>query len=241
MLYTSRRLVCWEQFQPREGYSHPNRLINYIHVTYSISMKKTLIALMALAGVAMADEHLAIIAEFTQAPVQAGNFWSDDYELTFTLAEDYTLQHGGSVVAFYRGEAIDNSHGYNAITLGGTNDALTLTVGRGRVFNTLNGATGIGANTTVTYQDKVTFDVTIEKGVTYTLSVTGANQSMTPTLSWTTAELGTQSVAADSYAGNMNGNATIVSAVNTVMIPEPATATLSLLALAGLAARRRRK
>ncbi len=39
----------------------------------------------------------------------------------------------------------------------------------------------------------------------------------------------------------MNGNADIVYAVNTEMIPEPATATLSLLALAGLAARRRRR
>ena len=203
-------------------------------------MKKTLIALMALAGVAMADEHLAIIAEFTQAPVQAGNFWSGDYELTFTLAEDYTLQHGGALVGFYRGSAVNDNYGYNAITLGGTNDALTLTVGRGRVQNTLNNATGIGANTTVAYQDNVTFTTAIEKGVTYTLSVTGGDQAMTPTLSWTTAD-GIQSEKLASYNGNMNGNAALTYAVNTVMIPEPATATLSLLALAGLAARRRRK
>ncbi|MBR5195851.1 MAG: PEP-CTERM sorting domain-containing protein [Akkermansia sp.] len=203
-------------------------------------MKKTLIALMALAGVAMADEHLAIIAEFTQAPVVAGNCWSGDYVLTFTLAEDYTLQHGGALVGFYRGAAVNDNYGYNAITLGGTNDALTLTVGRGRVLNTLNDATGIGANTTVAYQDNVTFTTAIEKGVTYTLSVTGGNQAMTPTLSWTTAE-GIQSETLAAYAGNMNGNAALTYAVNTVMIPEPATATLSLLALAGLAARRRRK
>ncbi len=203
-------------------------------------MKKTLIALMALAGVAMADEHLAIIAEFTQAPVLAGNCWSGDYVLTFTLAQDYTLQHGGALVGFYRGSEVNNDYGYNAITLGGTNDALTLTVGRGRVLNTLNNATGIGANTTVSYKDNVTFTTAIEKGVTYTLSVTGGDQSMTPTLSWTTAE-GIQSETLASYAGNMNGNAALTYAVNTVMIPEPATATLSLLALAGLAARRRRK
>ena len=205
-------------------------------------MKKTLIALMALAGVAMADEHLAIIAEFTQAPVVAGNCWSGDYVLTFTLAEDYTLQHGGSVVGFYRGSAVNDTHGYNAITLGGTNDALTLTVGRGRVQNTLNNATGIGANTTVSYQDKVTFETTIAKGVEYTLSVAGATGAMTPTLSWVDADGATQTLTAGSYNGNMNGhNANMVSAVNTELIPEPATATLSLLALAGLAARRRRK
>ena len=207
-------------------------------------MKKTLIALMALAGVAMGavvEDHLAIEAEFTTIPVATGDFWASDYVLTFTLAQDYTLQHGGSVVAFYRGNAINDSHGYNAITLGGTNDALTLTVGRGRVNNTLNNATGIGANTTMAFQDSVTFEATIVKGVEYTLSVTGGNQAMTPTLTWTDAELGVQTETLASYKGNMNGKAALTYVVNTEMIPEPATATLSLLALAGLAARRRRK
>ena len=207
-------------------------------------MKKTLIALMALAGVAMGavvEDHLAIEAEFTTIPVVAGNCWSGNYVLTFTLAQDYTLQHGGSMVAFYRGSGTNDTYGYNAITLGGTNEALTLTVGRGRVNNTLNNATGIGANTTMAFQDSVTFDTTIAKGVEYTLSVAGATGAMTPTLSWVDAEGIAQSLTANSYNGNMNGNATLVYAVNTELIPEPATATLSLLALAGLAARRRRK
>ena len=211
-------------------------------------MKKTLIALMAMAGVAMGavvEDHLAIEAEFTTVPVVAGNCWSADYVLTFTLAQDYTLQHGGSVVAFYRGSAVNDTYGYNAITLGGTNEALTLTVGRGRVNNTLNDATGIDANTTFTptgsAADSVTFATTITKGVAYTLSVTGGDQSMTPTLSWVDAEGIAQSLTASSYKGNMNGNAALTYAVNTEYIPEPATATLSLLALAGLAARRRRK
>ena len=199
---------------------------------------------MALAGVAMGavvEDHLAIEAEFTTIPVVAGNCWSGDYVLTFTLAQDYTLQHGGSMVAFYRGSATNDNYGYNAITLGGTNEALTLTVGRGRVYDTLNNATGIGANTTMAFQDSVTFDTTIAKGVEYTLSVAGATGAMTPTLSWVDAEGIAQSLTANSYNGNMNGNATLVYAVNTELIPEPATATLSLLALAGLAARRRRK
>ena len=211
-------------------------------------MKKTLIALMAMASVAMGavvEDHLAIEAEFTTVPVVAGNCWSGDYVLTFTLAQDYTLQHGGSVVAFYRGSATNDTYGYNAITLGGTNEALTLTIGRGRVNNTLNNATGIDANTTFTptgsAEDSVTFATTITKGVAYTLSVTGGDQSMTPTLSWVDAEGITQSLTANSYNGNMNGNAALTYVVNTEYIPEPATATLSLLALAGLAARRRRK
>ena len=205
-------------------------------------MKKTLIALMAMAGMAFgaAEDHLAIDAAFTTAPVKGGDFWAGDYVLTFTLAADYSLEHGGSVVAFYRGSAVNDPYGYNAITLGGTNEALTLTIGRGRANDTVDGATGIDAGTTFTFasaaDDKVTFATTIERGVEYTLSVTGGNQAMTPTLTWAG---GSETLA--SYKGNMNGNADLTYVVNTEYIPEPATATLSLLALAGLAARRRRK
>ena len=205
-------------------------------------MKKTLIALMAMAGMAFgaAENYLAIDAAFTSAPVKGGDFWGGDYVLTFTLAADYSLENGGSVVAFYRGSAVNDTYGYNAITLGGTNEALTLTVGRGRAHDTLDGATGIDAGTTFTFAsaetDKKTFTTTIERGVEYTLSVTGASGAMTPTLTWAG---GTETLA--SYNGNMNGNADLTYAVNTQYIPEPATATLSLLALAGLAARRRRK
>ncbi len=211
-------------------------------------MKKTLIALMAMAGMAFgaAEDHLAIEAEFTTVPVQAGNCWSADYVLTFTLAADYSLENGGSVVAFYRGTAVNDGYGYNAIVLGGTNEALTLTIGRGRAFDTVDNATGIDADTTFTFaaaaDDKVTFATTIERGVEYTLSVAGGDQAMTPTLTWGVD--GVETLA--SYKGNMNGNAALTYAVNTQyistqIVPEPATATLSLLALAGLAARRRRK
>ena len=203
-------------------------------------MKKTLIALMAMAGMAFGAAENYIDAAFTTAPAKAGDFWAGNYVLTFTLAADYSLEDGGSVVAFYRGSAINDTYGYNAIVLGGTNEALTLTIGRGRANDTVDDATGINAGTTFTFasaaDDKVTFATTIERGVEYTLSVTGGDQAMTPTLSW---DGGSETGA--SYKGNMNGNADLTYAVNTQYIPEPATATLSLLALAGLAARRRRK
>lgn len=206
-------------------------------------MKKTLIALMALAGVVMTAEggNLAMEAEFTTVPVNAGNCWSGDYVLTFKLADNYSMDLGGAVVGFYRGSAVNDSLGYNAIVLGGSDEALTLTIGRGRAYDTVDNATGIDADTYFTFGDKVTFATTIQKGVEYTLSVTGATGAMTPTLSWTDAELGAKTETLASYNGNMNGNAALTYAVNTQIIPEPATATLSLLALCGLAARRRRK
>ena len=211
-------------------------------------MKKTLIALMALAGVAFGETITlsSIEANFVAPPVKAGNFWAGDYTLTFTLTDDYTLAGSGSVVGFYRGSAINDTNGYNAIVLGGSDEALTLTVGRGRANNTVGDATGIKAGTTFTFTDSVTFTTQIEKGVEYTLAVTGASGAMTPTLTWAG---GSEELA--SYNGNMNGNADLTYVVNagtitkvipeTPSIPEPATATLSLLALCGLASRRRRK
>ncbi len=203
-------------------------------------MKKTLIALMALAGVAAAETITGLEAEYTVAPVLAGNCWSGDYTFTFTLLENYTMEEFGTVLGFYRGSAINDTYGYNAIVLGGSDTALTLTVGRGCASDTVDDATGIDADTTFTFQDKATFTTTIEKGVEYTLTVTGASGAMTPTLTWNG---GTETLA--SYNGNMNGNAAFTNVVNPgvieITVPEPTTATLSLLALAGLAARRRRK
>lgn len=211
-------------------------------------MKKTLIALIACAGMAVAAEETETItgltAKFETAPAVAGNCWSGDYTFTFTLTEAYTMDDFGTVLGFYRGSAVNDTYGYNAIVLGGTDEALTLTVGRGRAYDTVDNATGIDADTTFTFaggaNDKRTFTTTIQTGVTYTLTVTGGNQAMTPTLTW---DGGTETLA--SYEGNMNGNAALTSVANpgtmTVTVPEPATATLSLLALAGLAVRRRRK
>ena len=204
-------------------------------------MKKTLIALMALAGVAAAatEQVNTIDSAWGTAPSTGGNFWGADYSVVFTLNALYNLAESGTIIGYYCGTAVNDSHGYNAITLGGSDDALTLTVGRGRVMDTSNLNTA-----TMNYQDSVTFTTTIQKGVTYTLSVTGGDQAMTPTLTW---DGGSETLA--SYKGNMNGNtANMAYALNpgTITIevpnvPEPTTATLSLLALAGLAARRRRK
>ena len=196
-------------------------------------MKKTLIALMALASVACAvDAPFGVDAAFTTAPTAPGNFWASDYEFTFTLGDLYSMDCYGSVLGYYTGSDPNNAYGCNGIVLGGSDEALTLTIGRGKVTNTDAGA--ITIDTGFVFQDNVTFTTEIQKGVTYTLTVAGGNQSMTPTLTW---EGGSETLA--SYNGNMNGYKAITAVAHT-NIPEPATATLSLLALAGLCARRRR-
>ena len=218
-------------------------------------MKKTIIALMALAGIASGEAATTITAEFSDLPRWAKNFHSDDYSLTFTLSGDFTLENSGTVLAAYWGtEAMTSTWGANGIVLSnGTNGALTLTVGRGK----LTGLDGTGwedyavtTSTSFTFAgDKAAngnpssavFTDAIQLGVTYTLSVTGGEHAMTPTLSWSGGE-----IKGVTFTGNMAGNPpegkNIIASVNPgKVIPEPTTATLSLLALAGLAARRRRK
>ena len=211
-------------------------------------MKKTLIALMTLAGIACGAT--TIDAEFTTAPSTEGDFWSDDYVLTFTLAEEYEITTSGAIIGAYWGTQ-QNSYNQdpglsaNAIYLtAASNGALTLNVGDGKLSSVL-GSTGTLDNTISFTQGRgTTFSgVTITKGVTYTLTVTGATGSMVPTLTWNGG-----SATAAAYNGNMNGNVTTMYygvnpgiAITTPTVPEPTTATLSFLALAGLAARRRRK
>lgn len=214
-------------------------------------MKKTLIALMVLAGVACGAETITIQgidAQFTSAPVQLGNCYSGDYTFTFTLTEDYTMNDFGTVLAFYRGSAVNDAYGYNAIYLGSTDEALTLSVGRGRVMGPSNFATA-----TFDKQEHGTFDIALEKGVAYTLTATAREEVfykpdgqvdhkdgyVSAVLTWDGG-----SVSIGEYKSNMNGDAALTVAVNpgtkTIQVPEPATATLSLLALAGMCARRRR-
>ena len=210
-------------------------------------MKKTLIALMALAGVACGAT--TIDAQFITAPSTGGDFWSADYELTFTLATEYEIAPSGAVIAAYWGSqqnAANQDPGLsaNAIYLTESNGALTLNVGDGKLSSVL-GNTGTLDNT-ITFSNGrgTTFTgVTIEKGVTYTLTVDGATGAMTPTLTWKGG-----SATATAYNGNMNCYASPMNygvnpgiTIAAPSVPEPTTATLSLLALAGLAARRRRK
>ncbi|MBR6798278.1 MAG: PEP-CTERM sorting domain-containing protein [Opitutales bacterium] len=204
-------------------------------------MKKyiTIAALLA-AGTASANAW-NIIADFETAPVKAGNCWSGDYTFTFTL-NDMTFLNDEVVLAYYRGSAINDTYGYNAIVLTetATEGEYTLTVGRGRANDTVDDATGIGQGTSFTFangaDDKRAFTTSIVLGTTYTLSVTGASQAMTPTLTW---DDGSEALA--SYNGNMNGDAAFT--VATIPVPEPSAFGLlaGVGALALVASRRRRR
>ena len=219
-------------------------------------MKKTLIALMALAGIACGAS--TIDAQWVTAPATAGDFYAGAWTFTFTLDETYTIADSGYILGAWWSPSPNSSGvGSNAIYLTETEGVLTLNVGRGGLNNTdLDKTTKFTQFNDGNASDYVVRSEAIERGVTYTLPATltkaDSDKSGMLTISdniggtWT-AETGdtawyknnmsgANSGASQSMAYGVNSGVAVV----TPSIPEPATATLSLLALAGLCARRRR-
>ena len=205
-------------------------------------MKKTLIALMALASVACG----AITITEDTTMTAAGDLYAPAFNFTFELTEDWAVTGNYDILLAYY-QVTGNTNGgwtVNAFELSNTG-ALTLVRG-----NSLSSGTGeLNNASTLAMQNESTFKGT--DGSAYTLTTPGI---------YTVQYLGGKNgeAAADLYfdgnkvasfaAGNHNmtgytGSAStdlFVKANGSYVIPEPATATLSLLALAGLCARRRR-
>ncbi len=203
-------------------------------------MKKTLIALMTLAGVAMGGQYTMD---------KGGDLYAGEMTLTFTIPDTPILTGDYDILAAYY-QVNGSSYNVNAFVLNSDN---TLSLNRGGALS----STTLTNDVTTGTQNKSIFNTA--EGTALTLS---AGDYTIKYLGGTNG-----SAAADLYMGdtkvasftggnhNMNGinqgggTLTLVTndAYNVVatsypgMVPEPATATLSLLALAGLAARRRRK
>lgn len=114
-------------------------------------------------------------------------------------------------------------------------DALTLYINQGSTINADELTVGSGTNIAVVLNEGVEYTEGMEL---FTVSGTDANQ-----VAAMQSELGSK-LSVYEY-GNTGGPAAYtggaIGSITTTVVPEPATATLSLLALAALAARRRRK
>ena len=114
-------------------------------------------------------------------------------------------------------------------------DALTLYISQGSSINADELTVGSGANIAVVLNEGVEYTEGMEL---FTVTGTDADQ-----VAAVQSELGSN-LSVYEY-GNTEGSAaytgTAIGSIITTVVPEPATATLSLLALAALAARRRRK
>ncbi len=209
-------------------------------------MKKTLIALMALAGVACAASY---------DMDKGGDLFAGQFTLTFEIPADFTITGDYDILAAYY-QVNGSSYNVNAFQL---NSNYTLTLNRG---GALSGTTLTNDVTTGT-SDSSTFmagDTAYTLGAgTYTLNYKGGtNGSAAADLLLDGAVVASFTGGNHNMNGAQNGGSTLKLLTNdsynvvatsypgmpvppSPSVPEPTTATLSLLALAGLAARRRRK
>ena len=207
-------------------------------------MKKTLIALVALAGVAAAGtitEDCIINKD--------GDLFAGAFDFTFTLDEAFAVTGDSDLLLAYYQVNNGRDHSVNAFKLSSKG---VLTLDRGKSL-TLSSDALTSDSTLGTTHDYSTFKVvggteayTLTTPGTYTVQYLGGKNGEAA------ANLLLGDVVVASFTGgshNMNGsegdNASrqilYVKVNDAYVVPEPTTATLSLLALAGLAARRRRR
>ncbi len=167
----------------------------------------------------------------------SGLNWGENFEveIVFTLPENFAKNDNTPYIIAFSGSGgntLTSSVPYLAITLSGESQYLSL----------LGSVTPTNASTTtVTTGQENTAVIRLFEGV---VSLTLNDKLVqTGTFNASNATGSISNVLLGGGAGN--GNHRIAENIHSVsaykVIPEPATATLSLLALAGLAARRRRK
>ncbi len=250
-------------------------------------MKKTIIALMALAGVAAADTVItgADLTWDVSTPnkdctsVNSGNltysgggWWVNGP--TGTLAQSITLGLDQVLEFSYSCDfsatdsvltlALANNSG--AVVMGKTyNDNVCLgtttdtgdAVARGYAFGNTNNSGAVANITDYTAlkdgANNVTFDVNVgntvnTNDVTFTVAYNTTLSQFVGTLAYDgyTAKINLgETFSVNAITATFDGASAFVGHVNDIQlkvttVPEPTTATLSLLALAGLASRRRR-
>ncbi len=117
---------------------------------------------------------------------------------------------------------------YSLMTLSGESDALTLNISDGAIIN----ADELVINETATINMVLSEDNTDNTG---SITITGTDASKVSALK---QQLEESMKTVDSTGATVETGSV---SITTTVVPEPATATLSLLALCGLCARRRRK
>lgn len=246
-------------------------------------MKKTIITILALAGVAFAESPY-LVTDFTTAPSNwvtgQWNGWNTPHfnygengavvaqpwkqntlSTAITLPSDelvtitFTTYGNGNEqgMMFYMSDSTNN---YSIITGTSYNSNKAVDVGyleKTIVPRTASGDTSMG---NVSFQNDTTNQVTsfgstsgtsltTFQPLTYTITLDGTALSVSVTdkdnKTWSDDFSIESGITFDSIGFIMDGGTGNVGVKNISVVPEPTTATLSLLALAGLAARRRRK
>ncbi|MBQ3240140.1 MAG: PEP-CTERM sorting domain-containing protein [Akkermansia sp.] len=201
-------------------------------------MKKTIIALMALAGVASA---VTIQEDTTMAP--GGNYYAGAFDFTFVLDEvlPTSTQY---LLGYYANPAASGNYSANVFTLDyNAQNGLTLRLDRVASVTVTDGDISAVGNIHNSSTFAGTSGAYILGAGTYTVEyLGGGNGSAAADLYLDGTKVASFTGGSHNMNGGGDGTATLnVKVSDAYVVPEPTTATLSLLALAGLAARRRRK
>ena len=237
-------------------------------------MKKTIVALLSLTAIAIADEATDVLYTSTSNGTAANNYEAKGFAFnlsgtaltttstpsSYDFSDSVTLSSISLTVRDVKGNTSEDKDGKHIIVI--TDSALTIQGWSSNESDTATDAEGYSftwnfADVTLD-TDTTYYAIAYDAGVPLTSGTTlsfvnevmqfgnnGVSNYGTNGLSFdgaSTGKTGLMFLNAGTYAINTEQtqyapNVTIV----TKMIPEPTTATLSLLALAGLAARRRRK
>lgn len=233
-------------------------------------MKKTIIALLALSGVAMADSVISDLTIFNgtqsgaETQLKIGDDVSDVLTMTISGGSSWAVTSDSDNWTNSKALAAMNADLGTTLTMTDINAYAPVGSGQGRSWtdltlkiNTITAGTNVViytlgtaagstmANFKVTGLDNVTIEYATAGGDGFSITESYTEGALNYTLFKVTGTLTENSIGFSARNSNKNlwgmvAYAPVV-AGPTEVIPEPTTATLSLLALAGLAARRRRK
>ena len=241
-------------------------------------MKKTLIAMFALAGVAMGDSDLTFLGtiNLSEGSLPTGEAVSTVtingaevmslFNVTLTASTGNTLTSGTTGYGMTDAEKTtlcgnvgSSTTGFTSIVMTqnswvglnskGADKSLTLTISgleAGQKYNVslLSGITKeeSGAWNALTTSNTYDSSLALEIGAEKVPAAAMGAWALTGVVADTQGQITFTNLEPHSASGWHTPvfNGVSVAKVNTPVVPEPATATLSLLALAGLAARRRR-
>ena len=213
-------------------------------------MKKTLIALMALAGAAAADNITGGTADTNiDAIIEASSYeYGDIFTLTFTL-NDCGFNSAASFLTLASDWCIVNQEdryvGVNTSSGGPSGSYATRNSNEINSIDTeTDGYVGwiVDSGTHWTGLDGSIYTITSSsEGTAITLSVGSREISISSTKALNLNDFDYSDGISISDNSTLSLGKNTYSIASGHLVPEPTTATLSLLALAGLAARRRRK
>ena len=223
-------------------------------------MKKTLIALMALAGSAFAVEPITqalTFEDFNSTLTQISTLNVTEYTLSLTITgTDFDAWHNSkniNILTLGDNRGIFTQAGqYIAVRNDNTTDTTWIapTKTEGTTFTWVSADTDNLLHSWVSKTPEggnaapgaAGLTITIDVGTSGSVITLGmANGTTSVIETGYVVKLADVSLIDGSASGNNQGVTGISNASIAYVVPEPATATLSLLALAGLAARRRRK